>query len=243
MINFSTVQIHVVNHCNYTCESCATFSSKIPKRVYEADEYIEVLEKLQTYCTIDTIQLMGGEPTLHPNLIGFISKIRKHTPAKISLITNGWWFSQVDKFEEIIKTVDSIDFSPHPENKLSYEEQYGVLAGIQGKYGTKTFFRYTNYFFVLETTEEFNYRHECIYFNGSSCIQLLPNGLAACYMISLAPEEICSKSFNSRRETGFFDVMQGNEAKLSEWFSKLPEFCNYCTSADKAVRHEWDVKI
>lgn len=243
MINFPQLQIHVVNHCNYSCEACAAFSSILPKRFYQAEEYIEVLEKLQTYSTISLIQFMGGEPTLHPNLAEFISKIREHTNAKVSLITNGWWLSQYEdeKFIKIIKTVDVLDFSPHPENKLTHEEQYEILRKIQN-YGVKSFIRYANYFYVFNATEITNNRKECIFFspgNAPSCPPLRPNGLAACNMVAFSPEEICSKEFNSQRKTGYFDIMQGDEIKLSEWLSKLPECCNYCTSTDTFILHPW----
>jgi molybdenum cofactor biosynthesis enzyme MoaA len=133
MIDFSILQIHAINQCNYLCKACSAFSSILPERIYQAEEYIEVLDKLQTYCSISTIHIMGGEPTLHPNLVEFISKIRKHTTAKIDLITNGWWLSNYEKYDELLKVIDILDFSPHPENKLTSEEQHYILSRVWAK--------------------------------------------------------------------------------------------------------------
>jgi hypothetical protein len=58
-------------------------------------------------------------------------------------------------------------------------------------------------------------------------------------MVAFSPEENSSKLFNSTRETGYFDIINGDEVKLCEWLSKLPECCNYCSSTSKTIGH-WD---
>ena len=57
---------------------------------------------------------------------------------------------------------------------------------------------------------------------------MTPAGLAICFRVANAPEGNCSQSFNAQRNTGYFDVMNGDESKLAEWLSKYPECCKYC---------------
>ena len=222
------ISIHAVDHCNYYCFSCSDCSPILPKRVYRAEEYIGLFQKLETYCVVPNIYIMGGEPTLHPNLSDFISEIRKNTAeTKITLITNGWWLNHHEKFDDVLSIIDALNFSPHPQRTLSNAEVISALDAIHDKYGIYAGWRWTNSFVVFETTDVPDANEvTCCYFR--TCCQMTPKGLTACFRVAHAPENICSASFNKLRHTGVFDVMNGDESQLSEWLSRYPECCKYC---------------
>lgn len=83
------LEIEIVKHCNLNCCYCDHFS---PWR--EGVVSVELLENWFAYWSkkvfFPTIQLMGGEPLLHPDLLSILSCTRKYwKTSDIILVTNG----------------------------------------------------------------------------------------------------------------------------------------------------------
>lgn len=86
------LHLHLTDHCNLNCRGCDNFSPLSPE-VY-AD--IEVFERDCARISelsggkVEEVQLLGGEPLLHPRIIDFINITRKYFPAvNIKMISNG----------------------------------------------------------------------------------------------------------------------------------------------------------
>lgn len=87
------ILFHLTDHCNLNCAYCSHYSplvsyeSCLDLKVFERD--LERLHRL-TGGDISDIQLVGGEPLLHPQAKDFPVIIRKYFPkAEIVFITNG----------------------------------------------------------------------------------------------------------------------------------------------------------
>lgn len=86
------LDIHIVDHCNLRCKSCAHFSSLVEGDVvYPADSVAKSLARLSSLVpNICSISLLGGEPLLHPELAAIAEHTRTFYPyAAINLTTNG----------------------------------------------------------------------------------------------------------------------------------------------------------
>lgn len=86
------LHIHLADHCNLNCKGCDNFSPLSPEvfadlAVVEKDcAQIAKLSKGR----VNEIQLLGGEPLLHPQVALFPEVVRKYFPTvPIKLITNG----------------------------------------------------------------------------------------------------------------------------------------------------------
>jgi MoaA/NifB/PqqE/SkfB family radical SAM enzyme len=90
--SFPILHLHLVDHCNLNCRGCDNFSPLSP----------EVFANIETYkrdCTriaelsngkIDEIQLLGGEPLLHPQINELLTITRTIFPTNtISIVSNG----------------------------------------------------------------------------------------------------------------------------------------------------------
>lgn len=86
------LHIHLADHCNLNCRGCDNFSPLSPEVFAE----VEVVERDCARISelsggqVDEIQLLGGEPLLHPQVTSFLEIARKYFPtAPVNLVTNG----------------------------------------------------------------------------------------------------------------------------------------------------------
>jgi uncharacterized radical SAM superfamily Fe-S cluster-containing enzyme len=84
-------EIHVCEHCNLNCKGCGHFSPLAKKHfldpaVFERD--CRQLSKLSNR-RVELIDLMGGEPLLHPQITKIFEIARMYFDDTIQLVTNG----------------------------------------------------------------------------------------------------------------------------------------------------------
>ena len=86
------LEMHVTHSCNLTCESCSHYSNHLHRgevALAEADQWMGAWSHR---IAIDEIHLLGGEPTIHPELPAFVTLARRHWPdAFIRIRTNGFF--------------------------------------------------------------------------------------------------------------------------------------------------------
>lgn len=86
------IEIHLVEHCNLNCKYCSHFGSIAEKKFYDIQKFEKDVARL-AYVTkgrIKEIQLLGGEPLLHPDLAQFFYITRSYFPnSHIDILTNG----------------------------------------------------------------------------------------------------------------------------------------------------------
>lgn len=100
-----TLNWHFTKKCNMGCKYCFVPIGNELSR----DERFTILEKIKG--TFDRINFVGGEPTIHPDLIDLMEKA-KEMEFKVTLVTNGYRMIK-DPFyaEKILNIVDGIGIS------------------------------------------------------------------------------------------------------------------------------------
>lgn len=102
----SRVELHVSHACNLACESCSHYSNHHFKgniTLEEADEWMSLWNKK---VAPSQIHLMGGEPTIHPQLLDIIRLTRKKWKyTKIFLVTNGFFLHRHPDLPKVLKEV------------------------------------------------------------------------------------------------------------------------------------------
>lgn len=100
------VDYHITDKCNLKCVSCNHFCPLVPdsvshKSIEQIEKDLTALSKFRNY--IRMITLLGGEPTLHPQLEEIIILTRKLFPSnQIYITTNGTRIDILEKCKDTI---------------------------------------------------------------------------------------------------------------------------------------------
>lgn len=85
--------VHLTEHCNLNCKACAHFAPLVKEKGFtDITEFTRDMERLSGLSRGEMryIDLLGGEPLLHPDIASFLSVTRKNFPVgTIRIITNG----------------------------------------------------------------------------------------------------------------------------------------------------------
>jgi hypothetical protein len=85
------LEIHVAHGCNLTCESCSHYSNQGHKGMLSLADAEHWMQRWSGRISPRTFSLLGGEPTMHPQLTDFVALARTYWPhAKLQLVTNGF---------------------------------------------------------------------------------------------------------------------------------------------------------
>jgi hypothetical protein len=85
-------QINVVDHCNLNCKGCTAFSPVAEEKCMDVAIFERDCARLSelTGGQIELIDLLGGEPLLHPEITNIIKIARSHFHGgDINIVTNG----------------------------------------------------------------------------------------------------------------------------------------------------------
>ncbi len=85
------VELHVTDHCNMNCTGCSHFSPFSPKWFADIPSTLRDLKALRArFRRIRHVNLLGGEPLLHPRCGDLVAGVRSVCPdAVITVVTNG----------------------------------------------------------------------------------------------------------------------------------------------------------
>lgn len=86
------VTIRIIRRCNFDCPGCSTFSSLNRKGIMRLSDFRKVIDILNSCSFRGTLNISGGEPTLHKCLPRMIKYASMNLPeANITVFTNGDW--------------------------------------------------------------------------------------------------------------------------------------------------------
>lgn len=89
------LEMHVTHACNLACESCSHYSNHGHKGHLELTRADAWMTAWRSRITVGEFVLLGGEPTINPQLTQFIPLVRRHWPrAGILIVTNGFFLDR-----------------------------------------------------------------------------------------------------------------------------------------------------
>src|SRR5436190_24323002 len=88
----SLLELHVTHACNLTCESCSHYSDHGHHGNLDPADADRWMAAWAGRIKVRQFNLLGGEPTIHPQLCEFIPLVRRHWPAAhVRITTNGFF--------------------------------------------------------------------------------------------------------------------------------------------------------
>lgn len=238
MKTFGWVEVHAVDHCNNNCRWCHNYSPLAVPRTYEASEYFRGLDILQengVYYQI--LSIMGGEPFLHPDLVGFAVDLKRRYMKELMVTTNGFWLGdrQIIAYAPLFEVLDVVHFSVYPNmlKRLGGRERFDSLCEavralhphLTINVNDKQSFRPLDFF-------EESVR-PAVYCVNAECTALLPDGrMARCGAggyLHLHPSP--PRAF-ANSEDMFYDLNQFNQQSFWMWRKRFPlDACAHCSFA------------
>jgi len=80
----------ITNDCNLNCSHCFTYNRPDKKYYMALDELEATLDWLQKAAgTVDLVNITGGEPTLHPDLLEILKRCRRPGIGRVTMNSNG----------------------------------------------------------------------------------------------------------------------------------------------------------
>jgi GTP 3',8-cyclase len=149
---FKTLRVSLTNTCNLACTYCvdpnASTTKILPdkKRTLSNDQYIKIIEALNSILEFDTLRLTGGEPLLYKQIIPLVQGVKNLGVDQIKMTSNATLLS--DKAKDLFNSgltsinisLDAIDpdvsFSINQRTKLQKildGIDRSIEAGIQVK--------------------------------------------------------------------------------------------------------------
>jgi GTP 3',8-cyclase len=116
------LEIGIAEHCNLSCRSCSHLSPMLKKHLVDGDQLVGQLELLAPHYQPGYIRLLGGEPLLHPDVVGIIEAVRRSGISDVVwVVTNGVRLPRMS--EAFWHAVDRVECNMYPGRELSAEEQ------------------------------------------------------------------------------------------------------------------------
>lgn len=241
--------VHLTDHCNLNCKGCGHFSPIAKEKYLDLFEFENDCKRLSqlTNKRVERIELMGGEPLLHPYLIDIISIARRYFNGEITIATNGILLSkQDDNFwkscheNDINIGMTSYNINVDIESIKNKAKHFDVVFSFKGKSSKTPRLWYYN---PMDISGKQNIKINFDLCKWANVCIFLENGkLYTCVVPALIKH--LNRHFSLDFKTSSKDYIDIYKVKdISEVFSFLNKpipFCRYCLPQKEELT-KWEI--
>jgi len=239
----------IVGHCNINCKCCNHFSPLVDKEFVKPEDFEKDFARLSFLVgrNNENIDIMGGEPLLHPEIAKLLEIARKYFDGPINIVTNGLLLEKMDTvfWESCKKNNIRIILSSYPI-KLNYikikelAKKYSVNLKIRMQFMNKH--QWCRLPKDMEGKQDITDNiNLCLVVNF--CIFLKDGKLSTCCLPLLIDR--FNGYFNKNiqvSENDFIDIHKAENIKeIYQFLCKPMPFCRYCKIRAWEVGIEWGV--
>lgn len=195
MIPTRNLQIHAVHSCNLACQSCSHYSNQTYGGIVSLSEAETWIHHWYQRLHPESFTILGGEPTLHPQLPDFIQLVHRYWPnAELELYTNGFFLHRHPTLPDVLRSLTHfrLNISVHhdspsylekvqPNLDLAHQwlDQYQIPLKIHYSHGKWTE-RYMGMGSTMEPFDDGDIRSSWEHCNARYCMQLFEGKLWKC---------------------------------------------------------------
>jgi hypothetical protein len=248
---FGWLEVHAVDHCNHNCRWCHNYSPFAPQKIYEAKEYFDGLDVLnKNNIQYNSLSIMGGEPFLHPDLIGFAYTLFGRYRKPLMLTTNGFWLSidDIHIYKDLWPIIFCLRMSRYP----TIIRRLGGLQKVKELLNSIKIYNPNIRIDFCDKTSfnklEFwnNPKEIQVYCGNVECTALLPDmrmgRCGAGAYTHFAPKGIIPETFLNSREM-FYNLKKFDRDSFWLWRKRYPlDACQYCNFSQKLRSGHWKVE-
>lgn len=243
-------EFHLVEHCNLSCAGCTHFSSIAEEEFLDIEEFSKDINRLSYLTGGKTrfINLLGGEPLLHPNIDKFMLVTRKAFPnTTIRVVTNGIKLLEMNElfWQSCRDNNIIIGVTQYPIN-IDYESRFQKIISENVEFES---FSGDNYprdeMWRLSLDKSGNSRPLENFIRcprANACIFVLHGRVYNC--ATMANINHFNKCFNENyviSDEDYVDIYEVQNA--DEMFSKLcnpKPFCRFCNIDNRKYGVKWE---
>lgn len=241
------IEIHLTEHCNLNCRYCSHFSCIADEEYYDIKKYEQDMAQMAevTDSRIENIQLIGGEPLLHPKINEIFDITRRYFPlTNIDLITNSLLLtSKDDAFWEAMRR-NNIYLLP---SIYPVKIKWKTILDTASKHGVKTINDFNRKALTMDTLDGFRVKkfyklnldlkgrqkwkqQECGF--GPGCTNYINGKLYPCFVISNIRH--FNKKFKKKlivTDKDYIDIYKiSSTEEIFDFLYKedMFPFCRYC---------------
>ena len=134
-----SLNLDFTTHCDRRCRECCCGIGMHRILQHHSWEYFE--RAAETFCGIPRVNLVGGEPTYHPQFAEYVPELKRlFGCTRLTMTTNGWGIKK--HRETILDNFDAVEFTDYhiPERTeffrsslIPYLAEWSVFdAGVDG---------------------------------------------------------------------------------------------------------------
>lgn len=253
-----TFEISLADHCNLSCQMCDHYSQVSDKWFVDMEQFENDMIQMGKIFDheIAAISLLGGEPTLHPEIIKCIEITRREFPeCELIILTNGIKLLELENipgggnlWETCKKYNVNITVTVYPVN-IDYiaiekkAQEYGVHVAMSSNIHAadiqKTVKISDKHKMDLNGSIEKFYCINCLYFNK---FNVLKDGKL--YMCPVeAHSDIFNKAFSQNlkiTDKDYLDIYSVKDWKeIAEFSCNYIPFCSYCDLKNWGHHSPW----
>lgn len=137
-IHLDYCEFYITNVCNLACDGCNRFNNYSFKGTQKWSDYADVYLKWSEQLKIGNMAILGGEPTINPYFVDWVSGISALWPkANLRIVTNGFYLPKLPDLYKILKMNDRISLSVGIHNKKHKKKIIGIIRNFL--YGKLTY--------------------------------------------------------------------------------------------------------
>jgi hypothetical protein len=232
----SNLIIPIIGHCNLNCKYCTSFSPLVRAEKARVSEIKKDLLRIRELDFIPReISFEGGEPLLHPEILGFIEDAREIFPSSVIVIlTNGTLLKSFEEsfFKKLASLNCEIIIDDYFENSdFSYFKK--IVDRVNLSYEIHSCFSGRGYFFNLNlnpSTKNYSFEENFKNFisceKANKCITLLNHKLYTCgsaaYIFRL------NNYFNTTYPDRGINIYEYDGDKIAQFLARPCSLCGYC---------------
>ena len=249
-------EVDLATHCNLNCQMCNHFSQLSPEQFLDVDSYERDIKRLGYLFghKLAFLNMAGGEPLMHKEIIKFIEIGRRQFPeANIVITTNGLLLQQLEHSEDgnlwqalkdnrvnVFVTLYPIDLDYAVIEKLAEKYDVKIRMSAEVSSATPVFDKISQKEPLdLDGKQRIYEAVCCWYFNR--CRALKNGHLYTCHVIPNI--DIFNNYFNQALEVSEDDGIDIYKAKSYEEIAKFMAtpvpFCRFCDVKNRVMHSPW----
>jgi len=248
------LELHVTHACNLTCESCSHYSNHNHRgqlTLAEADRWMSLRDRR---LAPDKFHLLGGEPTIHPELPAFVELVRRHWPETyIQVKTNGFFLDRHPRLPALLAADGRAALciavhhdSPAYQDRLRpvfhlvqrWKRDFGINVRVEQSYANWTQ-RYYGFGTTMQPFEDCSPRSSWEICPARVCKQLFEGKVWKCAPLAYLKMQKAKYQLSSKWDfyLGYEPLSPGcSDSELAAFVAKEDEpYCGMCSAKRRSL--------